>query len=84
MSNEYPTETRLYYGIQYWVSVEQGTSRFTVILGQGENKIEEVVDCNDVSPDDQQELFRRAHEHAHKIIAHEGSDQLAKRFGLSE
>lgn len=79
----YPTESKLYYGIQYWVSVPVGKSCFNVTIGFGLHAINESVECEDVSPDDYHELFRRAHEYAQKIIQHAGAD-LAQKLGLTE
>lgn len=77
-----PTETKLFYGIQYWVSIDAGKCQFTVTIGQGIDLIEEVVVCEKADSIDDKELFRLAHEHAQKIINTEGADALAVRFGL--
>jgi hypothetical protein len=76
------TETKLFYGIQYWVSIDPQQCQFTVAIGQGINLIEEVVICEKNDSMDNKELFRLAHEHAQKIINTEGADALAVRFGL--
>ncbi|HTF94907.1 MAG TPA: hypothetical protein VL995_02145 [Cellvibrio sp.] len=78
---EYPTETRLYYGIQYSVSVPIGTPEFNVTIGHGEHAIDETIKCAEVSPNDPHELFRLGHEHAQHIIQH-ATDELAKKLGL--
>jgi hypothetical protein len=76
-----PTETKLFYGIQYWVSIDPDKSQFTVTIGQGIDLIEEIVISEDRAID-KKELFRLAHQHAQKIIHTEGADALAVRFGL--
>lgn len=65
---ERPTETKLYNGSQYSVNVLPGEAVFIVVIGDGEHRTEEKIACNDVSPENYQELFKRAHEHAQKII----------------
>lgn len=80
---EHPSETKLFYGIQYWVSVPAATSTFVVTIGQGEFAIDEAIDCPDVPADNYQELFQRGHAHAQKIIQTKGAE-LHERFGRPE
>jgi len=63
-----PTETKLYGGVQYSVSVPAGESRFIVRIGQDGDSIEHVIDCVDVSAGDYEELFKCGHQYAQKII----------------
>lgn len=76
------TETKLFYGIQYWVNIDPEKGQFSVAIGQGVDLIEEVIICEKRDSIDNKELFRLAHEHAQKIINTEGADALAVRFGL--
>lgn len=79
--HEHPSETKLFYGIQYWVSVPADTSTFVVTIDRGHSTIDEVVDCPDVPIENYQELFQRGHAHAQKIIQTKGAE-LSQRFGL--
>lgn len=63
-----PIETKLFYGIVYSVSVDVNASRFTVMIGEGDNSIQEEIDCPDIHPDNYTEIFKRGHLHAQKII----------------
>ncbi|PUA29878.1 MAG: hypothetical protein B0W54_04855 [Cellvibrio sp. 79] len=77
-TEDHPSETKIYYGIQYWINVPFGESRFIVTIGQGENAIEEVVECVDVAPENYQELFQQGHAYAQKKVQTQGSDLVDK------
>lgn len=78
--HQHPSETKLFHGVQYWVSVPADSSTFVIVIGHGELAINEAINCPDVSAENYQELYRRGHAHAQKIIQ-TNSAELNKRFG---
>lgn len=81
MAKEYPSESRLFHGIQYWVSANPPLCEFTVFIGHGQEAIEKTIPNPELRSDDFEELFRRGHEYAQKLILQLGADQLAQQFG---
>lgn len=77
-SKYHPTETKLCNGILYSVLVPINEPRFSVVIGEGYEPIQEDVECNDVDPQNYAELFERAHSHARKII--QSDDPRIKAF----
>lgn len=61
-------ETKLFNGIAYSVSLVKDSSCVHILMGNGDEAIDEEISFPDVSPGDHGELFNRGHTRAQQLI----------------